>query len=263
LMILAVLAVIWTLPSWVMVMTSFKTQAQMLTTAYVAPAPSPSLENYAHAYEAIGRGLFNSLVVSLPAMFLSLLVGSWSAFALSMLRYRYSLQLFFMIALATFLPYEVVLIPITQLIKEIGIINTYPGLILAYMIFSVPLVTLVMAVFFQAFPKELHEAAMIDGSRIDQFFWRVLLPMSMPGLVSAGILVFTNVWNEFLVALTLTQGPSVRPVIPALVNLRGSYVAMWHLQMAGAVLVSIPPLVLFILLGRFFVKGLVAGAFKG
>lgn len=259
---LSILAAIWLLPLWTMIMVSFKTQIEMIKSPYIMPPFQGTLANYVKASSRIGRGLLNSIIVSLPATVLCILIGSLGGYFLSMFKFKYSKQFFFVTAVATFLPYEVVLIPITQFIKGLHLINTYPGLILVYTILNAPLATLVTATFFQVFPKEIQEAASLDGCTSTQFFWKILMPLSKATIVSVALLIFAMIWNEFLLALTLTQGPSVRPVLPAVVNLSGSYSALWNLQMAGAVLSALPPIILFVFLGRYFAAGLVASALK-
>jgi glucose/mannose transport system permease protein len=122
--------------------------------------------------------------------------------------------------------------------------------------------TLITATFFMKMPIDFQEAAALDGCKPFTFYRKILVPISIPGLVSAAILVFVQIYNEFLLAISLTRGPKVKPVMPILAELKGSQIAQWHIQMAGAVIVSLFPLLIFIVLSEYFVSGLMAGYSK-
>jgi glucose/mannose transport system permease protein len=163
----------------------------------------------------------------------------------------------------TFLPYHVILIPITQFLKTLNLLNTYWGLILIYVILNAPMATLITGTFFMKVPPDLEEAAILDGCKPFKYYLKILLPVSLPGLISATILVFIQIYNEFLLGIALTRGPQVKPVMPFLAELKGTQIAQWHIQMAGAVITSIIPVLVFIFLGRYFISGLMAGYGKG
>ena len=260
--VVIVLAILWLMPVYAMVVTSFKTQAEVGDQRYIQPPSHLEWHNYAVAFKALEGGLQNSLIISIPATFLCVFLGSLAAYYLILFRFRYATLVFFAIVVASFLPYQVVLIPLTQLMNFLSLLDTYEGLILAYLIVNVPMATLIIATFFMKTPRSFLEAAAIDGCRPWTFYRRVLMPMSIPGVISAAILVFVQVFNEFLLALALTLSPQVQPVMPVLASLKGSEVAQWQIQMAGAIITSIIPLVVFIFLSRYFISGLMAGYSK-
>ena len=260
--VVIVLAALWLMPVYAMVVTSFKTQAEVASQSYIQPPSHLEWDNFAVAFNALKGGLKNSLIISIPATFLCVFLGSLAAYYLILFQFRYATIVFFAIVVASFLPYQVVLIPLTQLMNALRLLDTYEGLILAYLIVNVPMATLIIATFFMKTPRSFLEAAAIDGCRPWTFYRRVLMPMSVPGVISAAILVFVQVFNEFLLALALTLSPQVQPVMPVLASLKGSEVAQWQIQMAGAILTSIIPLVVFIFLSRYFVSGLMAGYSK-
>jgi glucose/mannose transport system permease protein len=261
--ILAIAALIWLLPMYTMLANSLKTQREITQATYFLPPQGLELENYADAFKVLKRGLLNSVLVAVPATALAVFLGSWAGFFLSMLRFKHSQTVFFTSAIATFLPYQVVLIPFTQLLVGLHVINSKPGLILAYLILNTPMAMLITATFFQTIPVELQEAAALDGCGPVVFYWRILLPVGQLAIVSTAILIFTFIWNEFLIAQAMTQGPFNLMATPVLAGLRGNYAQLWHIQMAGAMITSIPPLLIFIFLGRYFVGGLMAGTLKG
>ncbi len=260
--IVIVLAVLWLVPVYAMVVTSLKTQTEVANQQYLAPPAAPQVANFGAAFSPLRRGIINSLIITLPATFLAVLIGSLAAYYLIFFQFRYATLVFFAIVFASFLPYQVVLIPLTQLLNTLRLLDTYAGLIFAYLIVNTPMAALIIATFFMKAPKSFLEAAAIDGCKPFPFYRMILVPMSIPGIVSAAILVFVQIYNEFLLALALTLSPAVQPVMPTLASLRGSQVAQWQIQMAGAIIVSVIPLLVFIFLSRYFISGLMAGYSK-
>lgn len=260
--VLTVLAVLWLMPVYAMVNTSLKSAAEVADQRYLELPRAAMVQNYATAFMLLKKGLLNSAIITLPATFICVFLGSLAAYFLTMFDFKPSQAVFFWIVVATFLPYQIVLIPITQLIASLKLMNTYGGLIFIYVILNIPMGTLITATFFMKMPLTLQEAASLDGCRPFLFYRKILLPVSIPGLVSAAILVFVQIYNEFLLAIALTRGPQVKPVMPILAELKGSQIAQWHIQMSGAVIVSIFPLIVFIVLSEYFVSGLMAGYSK-
>ena len=263
LLVLTALALVWLLPMYTMLGNSLKTPREIAQSQYMLPPRGLELQNYVLAFNILKQGLLNSVVVSVPTTVLAVFLGSWAGFFLAMMRFKHSQTIFFIATIATFLPYQIVLVPFTQLLAALNLVNTRLGLILAYLILNTPMAALITATFFQMVPIELQEAAALDGCGPITFYWRILLPVAQLGIVSTAILIFTMVWNEFLMATAMTQGPFNQMATPVLAGLRGNYAQLWHVQMAGAMITSIPPLIIFIFLGRYFVAGLMAGTLKG
>ncbi len=259
---MAVLALVWLLPLYTMLANSLKTMREIAQSQYVLPPQGFQVQNYLVALGVLRYGLVNSALVALPATVLAVLLGSWAGFFLSRLRFRYAQTVFFLATIATFLPYQIVLIPLTQLLATLHLINTRPGLIVAYLILNTPMAALITATFFQTVPVEMQEAAALDGCGPIAFYWRILLPVAQLGVFSTALLIFTLVWNEFLIPTAMTQGTFNQLATPVLAGLKGNYAQLWHIQMAGATLTSLPPLVIFVFLGRYFVSGLMAGTLK-
>jgi glucose/mannose transport system permease protein len=263
LLILTVAALIWLLPMYTMVANSLKTQQEISRAQYYLPPQGLELDNYITAFGILKQGLLNSVTVAVPATLIAVLLGSWSGFFLARMRFKHSQAIFFTTTIATFLPYQVVLFPLMYLLKTLGFINTPQGLILSYLILNTPMAMLITATFFQTFPFELEEAAALDGCGPITFYWRIMLPVGRLALISTAILIFTFIWNEFLIAQAMTQGPDALMATPVLAGLKGNFAQLWHIQMAGAMITSLPPLLIFIFLGRYFVSGLMAGTLKG
>jgi glucose/mannose transport system permease protein len=263
LLILTALALVWLLPMYTMLGNSLKTPREIAQSQYMVPPRGLELQNYVQAFNVLKQGLLNSVIVSVPTTVLAVFLGSWAGFFLAMMRFKHSQTIFFVATIATFLPYQIVLVPFTQLLAALNLVNTRLGLILAYLILNTPMAALITATFFQMVPIELQEAAALDGCGPVTFYWRILLPVAQLGIVSTAILIFTMVWNEFLIATVMTQGPFNQMATPVLAGLKGNYAQLWHVQMAGAMITSIPPLIIFVFLGRYFVAGLMAGTLKG
>ncbi|BER93308.1 MAG: glucose/mannose transport system permease protein [Candidatus Atribacteria bacterium] len=261
--LLCVMVFLWMIPIYAMISTSLKTQEEVALQKYLVPPQKLQTSNYAKAFEALKIGLRNSLIISLSATFVCILIGSMAGYALTGFNFRFATYLFFAIVVVTFLPYHVILIPITQFLKTLNLLNTYWGLILIYVILNAPMATLITGTFFMKVPPDLEEAAILDGCKPFKYYLKILLPVSLPGLISATILVFIQIYNEFLLGIALTRGPQVKPVMPFLAELKGTQIAQWHIQMAGAVITSIIPVLVFIFLGRYFISGLMAGYGKG
>ena len=257
--IIITLAIIWLLPVYSMLTTSLKNQEEVAKQEYIKLPRHPQIQNYIIAFKTLKTGLKNSVIISIPATVICVFIGSLAGFFLTMFDFRPSRIVFFWIVVATFLPYQIVLIPITQYLSWLHLLDSYAGLILIYVILNTPMATLITATFFMKVPPDFQEAASLDGCKSFAFYRRILIPLSLPGLVSSAILVFIQIYNEFLLALALTRGPRVKPVMPVLAELKGSQIAQWHIQMAGAVITSIIPLVIFIVLSEYFVSGLIAG----
>lgn len=259
---LAILALFWLLPLYTMLGNSLKTLREIAQSQYVLPPHGFEVQNFVTAFGVMKQGLLNSVLVAVPATALAVLLGSMAGFFLARLNFRPAKTIFFLATIATFLPYQIVLIPFTQLLAALGLINTRPGLIVAYLILNTPMAALITATFFQTVPAEMQEAAALDGCGLITFYWRILLPVAQLGVISTAILIFTLVWNEFLIATAMTQGPFNQLATPVLAGLKGNYAQLWHIQMAGASLTSLLPLAIFVFLGRYFVSGLMAGTLK-
>jgi glucose/mannose transport system permease protein len=162
-----------------------------------------------------------------------------------------------------FIPYQSILFPLIRFLQSIKLYGTIPGLVLTHVIYGIPITTLIFRNYYMEVPDELVEAAHIDGAGFFKTYWRILLPISIPAFVVVVIWQFTNIWNEFLFAVTITNDPTKQPVTVALVNLAGSQVVQWNVQMAGAILTALPTLMVYIFLGKYFIRGLLAGSVKG
>ena len=208
------------------------------------------------------RFFINSYVVSLSVTILTLIVAILAAYAFSRYEFRFKKTINVIIVSVQAVPPITLLIPFFGLMVTLGLYNTYAGLILTYMIFTLPYAIIMMTGYFNTLPKELDEAAKVDGASSFTALWRVLVPIATPGIVSVGIYTFMISWNEYLFALTLTRTEDMRTVPIGIQLLMGQHSYEWNEMMAMSILGSIPVLILFLFFQRYFIGGLSAGAVK-
>ncbi len=257
-----ILSIAYLLPIYVMVLTSLKTPYEITQRTYLIPSIDLHPENYAKAFSLVKNALLNSLIISSSVTAISSFVGGLSGFYLSRFKSKFSKILFVLVGISLYLPYQAILVPLVQLMARTRLALTHAGMIMSYSILNVPLASILMGTFFMSVPREIEEAAEMDGATKRQIFFRVVSPMAMPGYASTAILVFTQVWNEFLLALTLST-PQTATLQVKLAEVKGSFVALYNLQMAAAIIGIVVPVGFFLLLGRYFIRGILAGALKG
>ena len=205
----------------------------------------------------------NSLVVAGTTTLFCVTLGALCAYALARLEFRFKRTILGLILGVTMFPQISIVSPLYLLLRELGLINTYPGLILPYMTFAMPLTVWLLVGFFRQLPRELEEAAMVDGASRLQAFREVIVPLALPGLATTAILTFVYSWNEFLFALSFTLGPERHTVPVAIALFRGQYQVPWGEILAAAVVATLPVALLVLLFQRRIVQGLTAGAVKG
>jgi len=261
----AAIVVFCLFPFYWLINTSLKTGAD-LSSANLLP-PSPTLDNYTSIFEdtAFTMALRNSAIVAGSVTALSLLIGSFAGYALARLHLPFKfLILAVLLSISTFPPIAIAA-PVFEIWTDIGLYNTYLGLILPSLAFGLPLTVYILASFFRDIPRELEEAALIDGATRFQAFRKIVIPLGAPGVVTAGLLVFIFAWNEFLFAITLTSTPDRRTVPAAIAFFTGSQqfeIPLGTIS-AASVVVTIPLIVLVLVFQRRIVAGLTAGAVKG
>jgi multiple sugar transport system permease protein len=261
----AAIVVFCLFPFYWMINISLKTGAD-LTSAKAYP-PDPTLKNYQSIFNNgdFTRALLNSAVVSVATTVLALVVGSFCAYALARLRFRGKFAILALVLSITTFPAIAIAAPLFRLWSQIGIYNTWIGLIIPNLTFALPLTIYILVSFFKEIPKDLEEAALVDGATYFQAFRKIVVPLAAPGLATAGILTFIGVWNEFLFAITLTSSSSARTVPAAIAFFTGS--TQFELPLgtisAASVVTSIPLIFLVLFFQKRIVAGLTAGAVKG
>ena len=208
------------------------------------------------------RFFVNSYIVALSVTVLTLVVAIQAGYAFSRFQFPFKRTLNIVIVSVQAVPPITLLIPYFGLIVSLGLYNTYPALILTYMVFTLSYAIIMMTGYFNTLPRELDEAVKVDGGGPMMALWRILVPLSVPGLVSVGIYTFMIAWNEYLFALTLTRTEDMRTVPIGIQLLMGQHSYRWNEMMAMSILGSLPVLVLFLVFQRYFIGGLTTGAVK-
>jgi multiple sugar transport system permease protein len=209
------------------------------------------------------RFFINSYLISGMVTICTLVVGTLAGYSFSRYQFRFKKPLNMLIISVQAVPPITLLIPYFGLIVALQLFNTYAALVLTYMVFTLPYAILMMTGYFNTLPKELDEAVMIDGGSSVVALWRVLVPISLPGIVATGIYTFMQAWNEFLFALTLTKTMDMRTVPVGIEMLMGQHAYEWNEMMAMSVLGCLPVLILYLFFQRYFIAGMTAGSVKG
>ncbi|WNM25883.1 carbohydrate ABC transporter permease [Demequina capsici] len=251
------------IPVYVLVVTSFKgsgdataARAWSLPTVWV-------LDNWGEAWTTLAPAIGRSVMLAVPASIISSILGSMNGFVLSRWRFRGADVVFTLILFGMFIPYQAVMIPLLQLVLGIGLPSGVPTLIMLHVIYGIPITTLIFRNYYESVPIELIEAGRVDGAGMLRAYWSIVLPLSIPSFVVVLIWQFTSIWNDFLFAVFFSSSQN-GPVTLALNNLaNGSILANYGASMAGALLASAPTMLVYILLGKYFIGGLMSGSVKG
>jgi glucose/mannose transport system permease protein len=259
---LTVVAALYLIPVYVLLVTGLKSFAEVdLEQMWDLPS-GLHFDSFRDAFDALDNNLANSFRMVIPATIFSCFVGSINGYVLTKWRFPGSDVLFFVLLFGMFIPYQSILIPLVKTLQFMHLYGSLWGLVLTHVVYGIPITTLIFRNYYTNVPTELVEAARIDGASIFGIYTRVLFPLSLPGFVVVAIWQFTSIWNDFLFAATVTSNPVIQPVTVALNNLAGSYIVEWNVQMAGALIAALPTLIIYIFLGRFFIRGLMAGALR-
>ena len=265
-------ALFFLLPLWIMLLTSIKTMDEIRLGNILAWPGVITLEPWITAWssactgltcEGISVGFWNSIRILIPSVIVSILVGAVNGYALTFWRVRGANLMFGILLIGAFIPYQVFIYPLVRLFSTLGIYNSLFGIVLIHTIFGMPVMTLLFRNFYASLPQELFNAARIDGGGFWTIFVRVMLPMSTPMLIVAVILQVTGIWNDFILGLVFA-GRDNLPMTVQLNNIVNSQEGekLYNVNMAATMLTGIVPLVVYFISGRWFVRGIAAGAVK-
>ena len=261
-LVLFALAALFLLPMYVLAVTGFKPFDEATAArAWLLPK-NWSLQGWAAAWSALAPGLWNSVLMAVPSAVISAVLGSMNGYVLARRRFPGADTVFTLSLFGMFIPYQAVMIPLQQMMVDADLMGGLFPLILAHTVYGIPICTLIFRNYYASIPQTLIEAARVDGAGLLRTYASVVLPVSAPAFAVTLIWQFTSAWNDFLFAVFLT-GPNSWPVTVQLNNVAGSMVVPYNQQMAAAVLASLPTLIIYLVLGRYFMRGLMAGALKG
>ncbi len=271
--LLAVFALVYLTPLIVMLLTSFKPLTEIYAGSMIALPQQWTIEPWINAWEKTCVGLvcegikgyfWNSIKMTVAAVLISTLVGLLNGYVLTKWRFRGDNIVFGLILFGCFIPFQIVLIPMAFLLGKMGIASSTTGLVFVHVVYGLCFTTLYARNYYIAFPDELVKAAMIDGAKFFQIFWRIMLPNSAPIIIVTVIWQFTNIWNDFLFGASFSTGESA-PMTVALNNVVNTSTGEreYNVHMAAAMIAALPTLLVYIFGGRYFVRGLMTGSVKG
>lgn len=262
-LMLMAFAIVYLLPVYLMLLTGFKPISEVdLKTMWNLPTAGLHIDNFISGYQQLGPNLNNSLLMVIPEAILSALLGSVNGYLLAKWKFRGSNLIFSLVLFGMFIPYQSILIPLVKFMQAIRLYGDIPGLILVHIIYGIPITTLIFRNYYAGIGTEILEAGRIDGASLAGLYRYIVFPLSAPSFAVVIIWQFTQAWNEFLFAVILTN-QAHWPVTVALNNLAGSQLVQWNVLMAATLLAALPTLLVYIFLGRYFLRGLMAGALKG
>lgn len=262
---LILVALIWVAPFVFIVFTSLKTPAAVTSTGAFMPPTELAFQNYADAWSRgnFASSFFNSVIITVIKVPLGLALSAMAAYALAKIKLRISKALLLVVVFGTMIPFQVMLAPLFTLVNSFGLIDTYPGVILPYIAFGVPYQVFILHGFFKGIPKELSEAALIDGATHFTIFRRIFLPVCLPVLAALLILDFVSTWNEFAMALVLLQDQHMWTLPLGLMSFQGQFSSNYGQLNAAIVMTVLPATIVYLMFQRYFVSGLTSGAVKG
>ncbi len=260
--ILVLLAVTYLMPAYLTVITALKLPGDIsLPTSWELP-PVTNYASFGEAFRLLRPNIVNSIILTVGATFFSTMLGSLNGYVFSKWKFPGSELIFTLFLFGMFIPYQVILIPLFQTLRAMNLYGGLPGLILAHVVYGLPITSLIFRNFYSQIPDSLMESAALDGAGFFSTYTKIIFPLSIPGFVVTSLWQFTQVWNEFLWGICLTRH-TANPITVGLAQLAGGQAVSWNLPMAGSILAALPVLLIYIVLGRYFIRGLLAGSVKG
>ena len=263
--ILYVVLIVWLLPLIGVLLTSFRSLADINSGNYWGwPTEFALVENYTQVFTVTPmiQYFFNSLVITIPTVVGTLTLSSLAGYSLAKHRFRGNFLIFALFIAGNFVPAQILMIPVRNLTLNLGVYDTKMGLILFHTAFQTGFCTFFLRGFIKELPHELVESARIEGASEFRVYWNIILPLVLPALAALAVLEFTFIWNDYFWALVLVQGDEARPITLGIQALSGRWTASWHLISAGSIVAALPPVIMFFMLQKHFIAGLTMGAIK-
>ena len=272
-LLLAIFAVYYMLPLFVMVITSLKSLEEIRTGSLISLPRDITFEAWGAAWTGACSGIkceglrpyfWNSVIMAAPAVVISTLIGAINGYAVAQWRFRGANMIFALILFGCFIPFQVVLLPMARLLGLMGLAGSIPGLIMVHVIYGIGFTTLFFRNYYVTIPIELVKAAKVDGASFFRIFFSVFLPLSLPIIVVTVIWQFTQIWNDFLFGVSFSEA-GTQPVTVALNNIVNSTTGVkeYNVDMASAIIAALPTLAVYVIAGKYFIRGLTAGSVKG
>ena len=271
--LLGVFALFYLMPLFVMITTSLKSLDEIRTGDLVSLPREVTFDAWRTAWSGACTGIqcegvrpyfLNSLLIAIPAVLISTIIGALNGYVVAQWKFKGANIFFALLLFGCFIPFQVVLLPMAIVLGKLGISGTIPGLIFVHVIYGLGFTTLFFRNYYVSIPSELTKAAMIDGAGFFRIFWSIFLPLSLPIIVVSVIWQFTQIWNDFLFGVSFSQA-GTQPVTVALNNIVNSTTGVkeYNVDMAAAIIAALPTLLVYVVAGKYFIRGLTAGSVKG
>lgn len=262
--VLILSAFLWFVPILTALITSVRTFDDILVNGFISLPEKITFENFITAWErgGLNRYLPNSFIITLPSLFLTLLLSSLGAYALARFKFKGNRLLFYIFVGGMLLPFQVLMLPVFRLTDLLGLYDTYWGLIGIHTAFQLGFCTFMLRNYMRTVPGEIIEAARMDGCSELRIWAQIMLPLTLPAIAAIAILEFTWIFNDYLWAIVLLRSDSLKPITAGLATLQGQFVTDWPVIVAGALIGTVPTLLVFLFLQRYFIEGLTLGSSK-
>mgnify|MGYP003673138164 FL=1 len=271
--LLSLFALFYLMPLFVMITTSLKSLDEIRTGDLVSLPREVTFDAWSTAWSSACTGIqcegmrpyfLNSLLIAIPAVIISTLVGALNGYVVAQWRFKGANIFFALMLFGCFIPFQVVLLPMARMLGVMGIAGTIPGLIFVHVIYGLGFTTLFFRNYYVSIPSELTKAAKVDGAGFFRIFWSIFLPLSLPIIVVTVIWQFTQIWNDFLFGISFSQA-GTQPLTVALNNIVNSTTGVkeYNVDMAAAIIAALPTLLVYVVAGKYFIRGLTAGSVKG
>lgn len=262
-LVLVAFAAFYAMPIYVLIITGLKPFADINMTRMWELPKGLYFESFTQAWSLVSPNFKNSVLITVPAALISSMIGSINGYIFAKWRFKGADTLFILFLVGMFLPYQGILIPLVLTLQFFHLYGTLPGLILTHCIFGIPITALLFRSYYAGIPTELLDAGKIDGCGFFGLYRWILLPISMPAFAVVLLWQFTTIWNDYLIGLVVLSNPVMAPVNVAVKNVAGSYSVDWNVQMAAALIAAAPTIIVYLALGKLFMRGLLAGSLKG
>jgi len=253
--VVVVFGIVWFIPVYSLIVGSIKTLAEVMGTPVIYPPTQLSLSTLVKVFNQLKTPLINTAVVVIPTSVIATLIGTATAYAIHRRADKLSDTIMLLIAISTYIPYQSILVPLVHVIKALRLYNTLPGIMVGFLIYYTPMAALLMVIFLTSIPKDLIEAAVVDGASDFRVFRKVVLPLLGPGIASTIVFILIMTWNNFFMPLILTRGYD-KHITLKIFSYVGQSGTLYNQMFAAALIGSLPPLIVFIFLGRYFIRGL-------
>jgi multiple sugar transport system permease protein len=258
--------ILWLLPLLAVMMTSIRTAEDILKANYwTIPTEFAIIENYGTVFKLgnLAQYFFNSLVITLPTVLGTIILSSMTGYTLAVHRFKLNFLVFAMFIAGHFIPFQILMIPVRHLTINLGMYDTYWGLIIFHIAFQTGFCTFFLRNFIRELPFELIESARVDGATEWTIYRKIIIPLTFPAIAALAVLEFTFIWNDYFWCLILAQSEATKPITLGLQTLQGQFMSSWNIVSAGSVIAALPPVIMFFTMQKHFIQGLTFGAVKG